>query len=302
MTERDEEGEDSALDKDSPKQHSNPWKRLIFEKPDRVAELIFAGAVVLFAFLGWRSSKSSSTQTDQLISAAKFQAYASKQNANAAGDFAASSRNINQGIGEAVAKLNIQAQATSDVADATEIQAKVSEGTLDEAKKVDRPMLQVTDRYSGGDLRLAPDGTGTFFVGQIEWRNFGRVAAEDVFMQVAVFIAEDPNLVIDDMERRCGEENPTNLARGIDFGDSYSDSLQRTLNIVNLESGDLRDRNVTVRVATCARYGEGEKGKREHLTIRTWVYCQSASNCVVRAPMAPPQVANSWEPDGSHTQ
>jgi len=112
IDERDVEREDADLDKHKSDNISNPWRRLFKEKPDRVIELIFAAAIVSFAFLGWRNAQSTTTQTDQLIQAAKIQAYAAQHNAQAASDFSTSARSINDGIGNAVQRLQAQANAT----------------------------------------------------------------------------------------------------------------------------------------------------------------------------------------------
>jgi hypothetical protein len=108
------------LNENEKKSWSEPWKRLFRDEPDRVAELIFAFSVVVFAFLGWQNAKSGSQQTDQLISAAKYNALAADRNANAAASFADSARKINDGINNAVGKLQDQANQIERSADAAQ--------------------------------------------------------------------------------------------------------------------------------------------------------------------------------------
>jgi hypothetical protein len=73
--------------------------------------LFYAAAAVVQIHLLDRSSEESSLQTDQLIIAAKINALATKDNAAAAQSFAASAQKINEGIGDAVIKLQAQADA-----------------------------------------------------------------------------------------------------------------------------------------------------------------------------------------------
>lgn len=107
----DVEGAKSAENQNKGHEEPNRWWHLLKNEPDRVIELIFAACVVIFAYLGWQNSKSSSYQTDQLIRAAGISAYAAQQNLQAARDFSTSARNINNGINDAVDRLGDQAKA-----------------------------------------------------------------------------------------------------------------------------------------------------------------------------------------------
>jgi hypothetical protein len=90
--------------------------RLCREGPDRHIELFLALVIVIFAAAQWHtiSSNNDSTaqQMNQLISAAKYNAYAANLNALAAQSFADSARKINGGIDDAVRKLQTQADNT----------------------------------------------------------------------------------------------------------------------------------------------------------------------------------------------
>lgn len=98
---------------------------------DRKIELGCIVIVTIFSVVQWHtiSSNNAATtaQTDQLISAAKIDAAAAQQNALAASSFAATEEKINQDLQNAVNKLNAQAQATSDVAQAAAAQANASD-------------------------------------------------------------------------------------------------------------------------------------------------------------------------------
>ncbi len=87
---------------------------------DRKIELGLALAIAIFAFaqvwVAWDTAKGNTAQTEQLISAAKISSYAAQQNVRAASDFAGSAKSINQGIGHAVDRLNLQAEATAELA------------------------------------------------------------------------------------------------------------------------------------------------------------------------------------------
>ena len=100
------------------------WKDI---GPDRIIELALTAAIAFLAAVQLYSTISNNNatgnQTDQLISAAKFGAYASQQNAQAGRDFAGSAKSIDNGISDAVEKLNIQAAATNVAAEMAQIQS-----------------------------------------------------------------------------------------------------------------------------------------------------------------------------------
>jgi hypothetical protein len=134
------------------------WKRLYRRwwgqfTPDRRIEIFLAGAITFFALGQWitscQNNESTTQQTDQLIRAAKYGAYAADRNAQAAQSFAVSADKINNGIDNAVGKLNLQAQATSDVADAGGKQADAANAiatTAQEQATTAQEQLEATTR------------------------------------------------------------------------------------------------------------------------------------------------------------
>ena len=88
---------------------------------DRKIELGLTGAIVFLALVQLTvlisNNNSTTQQANRLIEAARYSAYAADRNAQAAQNFAGSAESINKGISHAVEELNLQAQATSDVAD-----------------------------------------------------------------------------------------------------------------------------------------------------------------------------------------
>ena len=108
----------------------NYWKRLLKEKPDRHIELLMTFAITFFAaaqlITSCENNKSTSRQTDQLIAAAKYGAYASNQNALAAQSFADSARSINHGINGAVAQLGAQERDANAAAMTGEMSLRAS--------------------------------------------------------------------------------------------------------------------------------------------------------------------------------
>lgn len=103
------------------------------------------------------NNESTSEQTNQLIAAARINAYAAQQNALAAGNFANSAQHINQGISEAVGKLNLQAAETkglveqavfqttaaANAAQATKQSSDTTKKLLDVEITLDRPLISV---------------------------------------------------------------------------------------------------------------------------------------------------------------
>jgi hypothetical protein len=121
------------------------WRKIIADQIDRIAELVFAFAVVFFAGAQWitscQNNASTTQQTDQLIAAAKISAYAAQQNTLAAQNFADSARKINGGISDAVDKLNLQASALVDSDEQASRLATATESANANAVNADRPWL-----------------------------------------------------------------------------------------------------------------------------------------------------------------
>jgi hypothetical protein len=109
--------------------------------PDRQVELIFAGAIVVFSICqilvaGWTSYTSGIQMDHMLVAAGDLD--------DASGRFSRSSAHINNGIGDAVKKLDAQAKATQRSAEA----AKSAAGTAISGL---RPWIKVTDVQTRGE-------------------------------------------------------------------------------------------------------------------------------------------------------
>ncbi|MGO9937923.1 MAG: hypothetical protein ACLPH3_09660 [Terracidiphilus sp.] len=149
---REKEAQSGGAEANNPAQKKKTWiKRacqatqryliqLRDEKPDRHIELFFALVIAVFAIIQWVtvSSNNASTteQTNQLIAAAKISAQAAKDNVLAAQSFAATAGKINQGMNNAVDRLNAQAASTSDVADAAAAQANSAAAQANASKTI----------------------------------------------------------------------------------------------------------------------------------------------------------------------
>jgi hypothetical protein len=96
--------------------------------------LFYAGAAIVQICIMRENAQDASSQTDKLIKAAQAQACAAKS-------FAASAANINAGIGTAVDKLNLQADATKKLAVQAQRSADTSQNIFEAAN---RPYVGVT--------------------------------------------------------------------------------------------------------------------------------------------------------------
>ncbi len=92
-------------------------------------------------------------QTDQLISASRYGAYAANINGQAARDFASSAAQINRGVGDAVTKLQMQANATEEARESSEENSRTAlQATIDNFRQEQRPWLGIAifpDKNSG---------------------------------------------------------------------------------------------------------------------------------------------------------
>jgi hypothetical protein len=142
-----------------------------YEKPEsrqnviaKAIELVLAFCIAFFALLQWvttlSNNASTSNQTGQLISAAKINAYASQQNALAAGNFANSASGINQGVNSAVVRLQEQANAvelsreTSEAQSAKSLDATVTSFQLDQRAWLGLEPVQADMSTLGGNFAL----------------------------------------------------------------------------------------------------------------------------------------------------
>lgn len=104
------------------KQKISTWFRDLAKiSPDRQVELVIALFVAAFALFQWRTTSSNNNsntlQTSQLISAGELNARAALDSSQASQNFANSARGINQGVNEAVEKLQSQARYTEELAE-----------------------------------------------------------------------------------------------------------------------------------------------------------------------------------------
>ena len=88
--------------------------KLLRLAPDRWIELILSTVIGLVAavqlYTTVSNNRGTTQQTDQLITAAKYSAYAANQNALASRNFAGSAEGINHEMRDAVGKLGLQAE------------------------------------------------------------------------------------------------------------------------------------------------------------------------------------------------
>ena len=119
-TERDKPSRYSAYFKPVTRAVGEFWK-FCKGQPDRVVELVFSAAIVYFAYQSNKGSVAATQQTDQLISAAKINALAAEQNAVASRNFADSARGINEGISDAVNRLEAQASVSEFARETSEL-------------------------------------------------------------------------------------------------------------------------------------------------------------------------------------
>ncbi len=137
---------DEEASKEIKKESPDPQKtqnRKIFDKPDkigmdRIVELFLSCAIVYFAWSQARiakaSSDSSSAQVGKLIVTAD-------RIDDAADRFSTSASHINDGVSDAVTKLNIQAGSLSNSATAANRLARATEKANDNVLNSDRPWI-----------------------------------------------------------------------------------------------------------------------------------------------------------------
>jgi hypothetical protein len=231
------------------------WGRL---PRDRRIEFIFALAIVYFSWAQWHTARmnndATAQQTDQLIAAAKYGAYASERNALAAQSFAESARKINGGINNAVDRLNSQAQATSDVAHAGATQANAALATANntsqqivEAQQANTIAQQALDDQTRpwvgivGDIEPIPDtqnvdknrATQSIDV-RFKMENYGGSVATQVAPAFALYTAGKPNAFQFNTTKVCETSDRRSLSpdwlRGLMsiFPKQISDDRQET--------------------------------------------------------------------------
>ena len=105
--------------------------------PDRAVELVLVVLALCFTWaqmhMTYRNNQGNTEQTNQLIGAAKYNAYAADRSAQASQNFASSAQGINNGVQDAVGRLQAQARGTQAIAEASAAQATASRAIADEA-------------------------------------------------------------------------------------------------------------------------------------------------------------------------
>jgi hypothetical protein len=143
--------DEKYIAKDKPKKQKYSatkayWQKFCQAGPAKHIELASSLAIVIFAYLGWQNSRFTSYQTEQLIAASKYGAYASNQNARAANNFAESARSINEGIGDSVVELGKQAELAETAQDISqEASSKALQATIENFNQQQRAWVGVLD-------------------------------------------------------------------------------------------------------------------------------------------------------------
>jgi hypothetical protein len=146
---------------------------------------VIAGTGVVGIILVIRSGG----DTQKMITAAQQQACAANKNAAAAQSFALSAQGINQGIGDAVSKLNLQATATTNLAAAARKQVAAAELANKNAalalEAQTRPWLGIEGQKATSiSTRLLTGGDGIQIDFQIDLHNYGQSPAIDVVLSI----------------------------------------------------------------------------------------------------------------------
>lgn len=178
--------------------------RKVVEKPaqlglDRYFELLLTCAIVYFAYSQVRvaesSSEGSTKQVGQLIIAAD-------RINDAADSFSASSAAISRGIGDAVGKLNTQADSTKSLVRETELGAKAATsaaGAAQESADIARDSMYLSERaWVGMDVRLIGplsirNKAGAYVQVQLPIVNVGRTPAQYVKRWAMLLVDATPS-------------------------------------------------------------------------------------------------------------
>jgi hypothetical protein len=162
--------DDSKGTKSKENMSKSDWIMSIFTGVIAVGTIVSAVAIVL----QWREMKSGSADTTAIRLAAQQQAdsaekirLASERNATAAEGFATSAGHINDGISAAVLKLDAQAKATQESANAAKSAAKTAQETLHVSERAYIVPLQPA---------LSPEGKNV----SLPFANVGHLEADQV--------------------------------------------------------------------------------------------------------------------------
>ena len=155
------------------------WQKLKEEKPDRHIELFLTFAITFFAAVQWitscTSNESNGRQTDQLIAAAKVSAYAAQQNQQASRNFADSARGINEGVDDAVRRLEKQATAVELARETADANARtLLQETASQFREDQRPYILLTRSHLEGERTISAQ---QLILWRVEYANYGRTPA-----------------------------------------------------------------------------------------------------------------------------
>ena len=161
--------------------------RLRRASPDRIIELIFALVIVIFTIMQYGNTKannsSTTQQTDQLIAAGKYSAYAANQNAQASRSFAESASAISKGVDDAVSRLQAQALATELASESSNLNARRAlDAAIDTAHQQQRAWIGIDEVIP---FLLHRDAAAQVLqlTATLRLQNHGRSAAEHILVR-----------------------------------------------------------------------------------------------------------------------
>ena len=187
---------------------------------DRRIELLLAIGMLAVAgaqlYQTISNNASNTQQTDQLIAAAKYSAYAADRNANAASSFADSAVKINQGVGSAIWKLQDQANQMSQTAEAANRSANIAKEAVEFARSQmqldQRAWVGVSYQIEAGEFTPAREFNPSGI--KLEITNSGRTPAVNFKVVYSVSTSAPAGETIDDYEAwRDSQEQERRMAR-----------------------------------------------------------------------------------------
>jgi hypothetical protein len=225
-----------------------------FTKNDKVmmwlTGVIALGTLVsaVAIFMQWREMVGGGKQTDQIIEAANINACAARKSAQAAKDFADSTAKISVGIGDAVNKLNTQAQQTRELSQTSKDTLHISE----------RAYLEVgigAFDISGKTLRLPITNSGHIPSGR------GKMTVHEETLDMSLFSATHNAFVV---ERHWTEDEFNALAPGNPTND--------VVTLPNLDGDQFTTGRQKIIVTGVVTYNDGFSGTSE----QRWSFCISS--------------------------
>ena len=192
------------------------FTRLLRVSPDRAIELGIGIVVLIFTgsqlYITVENNKGSTEQTNQLIAAAKFSGYAADQNVQASRNFAESARGINQGVNDAVGRLQAQANATEFARETSEeLSQRTLEATVRNFNRAQRPWITIESidprDVQKNSLYRGYHGIGVISAAKVRMRNTG--------LSPAIGVVLDAKGVNFDLENRWAESAVQDFCRSL---------------------------------------------------------------------------------------